>query len=110
MSRLEPTLSHLFFANDLFIFCKSDEKHDQLLKEILNNFCEVFDNKVNARKTNMFFSKRVEEFMTNMLNNLLAFQKVHNLGHYLRIPFFHQRVTNSTMYFGVEKVRMNLQS
>ncbi|KAA3473179.1 reverse transcriptase [Gossypium australe] len=35
---------------------------------------------------------------------------VDDLGRYLGIPLFHKRVTNSTLHFVIEKVRMKLQS
>lgn len=57
-----------------------------------------------------FFSKWVEDSTTDMISNLFGFQIVQNLGNYLGVPLFHQRVTKTTMYFVVEKVRMKLQS
>lgn len=86
-------------TDDLVIFCKADKKHGRLLKDILNDFCAIFDHRVNSRKTNMFFSKGVEESMASMLSNLLGFQKVQDLGQYLGVPLYHQRVTNCTMHF-----------
>ncbi|KAA3489716.1 LINE-1 reverse transcriptase isogeny [Gossypium australe] len=83
--------------HDLAIFCKADAKHGKLLKEILHDFCELSGDKVNPMKTNIFFSKGVGEL-------------AHDLGHYLGVPLFHQRVTNNTMCFVMEKVRMKLQS
>ncbi|MBA0873317.1 hypothetical protein Goshw_000773, partial [Gossypium schwendimanii] len=110
ISRSRPPLSHLLFGDDIVIFYKADAKHCKLLKEILHGFFELSVHKDNPRKTNIFFSKGVEEYVSSMLSNMLGFQKVHDLGHYLGVSLFHQRVTNSTMYFVVEKVRMKLQS
>ncbi|KAH1038521.1 hypothetical protein J1N35_040264 [Gossypium stocksii] len=41
------------------------------------------------------------------LNNTLIvlIPKVHNLGMYLGVPLFHEKVTNSTLRFAVDKVR-----
>ncbi|KAH1113395.1 hypothetical protein J1N35_006773 [Gossypium stocksii] len=110
LSCSRPPLSHLFFANNLVIFCKAYAKHGKLLKEILHDFCELLGHKLNLRKTYIFFSKGVGELVSSMLSNMIGFQKAHDLGHYLGVPLFHQRVTNNTMYFVVEKVRMKLQS
>ncbi|KAK5831683.1 hypothetical protein PVK06_015481 [Gossypium arboreum] len=55
LSRTGPNLSHLFFADDLVIFSQADLVHSGLLKDFLNNFCELSGHKVNARKTNVFF-------------------------------------------------------
>ncbi|KAA3464997.1 LINE-1 reverse transcriptase isogeny [Gossypium australe] len=90
---------HFFFVDDLVIFYETDAKNERLLKELLHDFCKLSRHKVNLRKINIFFSKGVEESMSSMLSNLLRFQKVHDLGHYLGVPLFHQRVTNNTMHF-----------
>lgn len=58
--RSEPSLSHFFFADDLVIFCKAEMNQAIVLKEILNQFCTFFGHKISARKSNMFFAKRVE--------------------------------------------------
>ncbi|MBA0580564.1 hypothetical protein Gorai_022774, partial [Gossypium raimondii] len=110
LSQSRPVISHLLFADELVIFSKTDLKHGKIIKDILEIFCEFFGHKINARKTNIFFSKRVKEPVADLISSLLGFQKVQNFGHYLRVPLFHRRVTNSTMYFVVEKVCGKLQS
>lgn len=107
LSHSGPLLSHLFFTYDLVIFCKVNVVHGRLLKEILHGFFEISRLKVNPRKTNMFFSKGVEEPISLSLSNLLGYQKVQDLGQYLEVPFFHQGVTNSTMHFVVEKFALS---
>ncbi|KAK5772899.1 hypothetical protein PVK06_049201 [Gossypium arboreum] len=109
LSRNGPAISHLFFADDLVIFSKADLRHGEVLKSILDDFCSLPGHKINARKTNIFFSKRVDESMVNMISNRFGFQQVHNLGHYLGVPLFHQRVTSSTLQFIVEKGRSKLK-
>lgn len=108
LSRSGLILSHLFFTDGLVIFCKADVEHGRLLKKILHHFCEISGHKVNPRKMNMFFSKGVEESTTLILSSLLGFQKVQDLGHYIGVPLFHQRVTNNSIHFVVEKVPMKL--
>lgn len=83
-------------------------KHGEILKSLLDRFCEYSGHRINARKTNIFFLKGVEEPMTNMISNSLGFQKVQNLENYLGVLLFHQRVTKSTLYFIVEKVQRKL--
>ncbi|KAA3489433.1 LINE-1 reverse transcriptase isogeny [Gossypium australe] len=99
LSRDGPDISHLFFADGLVIFSKADSKHCRILKDILDRFCTLSGQKINARKTNIFFSKCMDES-----------SRVYNLGQYLGVLIFHQRVTSSTLQFVVEKVRGMLQS
>ncbi|KAH1131016.1 hypothetical protein J1N35_002394 [Gossypium stocksii] len=110
LSRNEPTISYLFFADDLVIFSKADTKHCGVLKTILDDFCTIPGHKINARKTNIFFSKGVDDNIVNSISSAFGFQRVYSLGHYLGVPLFHQRVTSSTLQFVVEKVRSKLQS
>lgn len=92
------------------IFSKEDLKHGRTLKRILDRFINLSGYRVNARKTNMFFYGEVDEALSNLLSNLLGFQKVHDLGTYLGIPLFHKRVTTSTLRFVVDKVLNKLSN
>ncbi|KAH1130005.1 hypothetical protein J1N35_001383, partial [Gossypium stocksii] len=80
-------------------------KHCKILKDILDRFCSFFGYKINARNTNIFFSKGVDESSAVTISTLLGFQRVNNLRYYLGVPLLHQRVTSSTLQFVVEKVR-----
>ncbi|KAH1063509.1 hypothetical protein J1N35_028496 [Gossypium stocksii] len=76
----------------------------------MEDFCAWSGHRINSRKTNIFLSKGVDDNMVNLISTVFSFQRVHNLGHYLGVPLFHQRVTSSTMQFVVEKVHSKLQS
>ncbi|KAK5845345.1 hypothetical protein PVK06_001517 [Gossypium arboreum] len=89
---------------------KADLKHCRILKGILDRFCALSGHKVNANKTNIFFSKGVDEDTVVLISSLLGFQRVHNLGHYLGVLLLHQRITSSTLRFVVEKVHEKLNS
>ncbi|KAH1089306.1 hypothetical protein J1N35_016563, partial [Gossypium stocksii] len=110
LSRDGPDISHLFFTDDLVIFSKADSKHCRVLKDILDRFYALSGLKINARKTNIFFSKGVDEGSVDTISIMFGFQPVHNLGHYLGVPLLHQRVTSGTLQLVVEKVRGKLQS
>lgn len=65
---------------------------------------------MNARKTNVFFSSGVNIPLRNDIKDILRFQEVNDLGHYLGAPLLHKRITNSTLEFLVERVRSWLSS
>ncbi|KAH1045760.1 hypothetical protein J1N35_036544 [Gossypium stocksii] len=96
--------------DDLVIFSKADIRHCEVLKTFLEDFCALSGHRINAKKTNIFFSKGVDDNMVNSISTVFGFQSVHNLGYYLGVLLFHQRVTSSTLQFVVEKVRSKLQS
>ncbi|KAA3487383.1 LINE-1 reverse transcriptase isogeny [Gossypium australe] len=83
--------------DNLVIFSKADIGHCGVLKTILDDFCAMSGHKINVRKTKIFFSKGVDDNMVNSISIIFEFQRVHNLGHYLGVPLFHQNVTSSTL-------------
>ncbi|KAA3474256.1 Retrovirus-related Pol polyprotein LINE-1 [Gossypium australe] len=110
LSTSGPYLSDLVFADDLVIFGKVKMDQVLLLKEILNRFCAFSGHKISVRKSNIYFSKDFDTSLGDQISQLFGFQKVLNLGNYLRVPLLHKRVTKSTLNFVVEKVRSKLQN
>ncbi|KAA3453051.1 Retrovirus-related Pol polyprotein LINE-1 [Gossypium australe] len=110
LSRSGPPISHLFFADDLVIFCKAQIDQARLLKSILSLFCETSGHKISTRKSNIFYSNNTEVETLNQISQLFGFQEVQNLGKYLGVPLLHDRVTKNTLNFIVDKIRRNLNS
>ena len=54
-SRGGVAFSHLFFAYDLVLFTKADVKNCRAVPDVLDTFCELFGQKVSARKSRVFF-------------------------------------------------------
>lgn len=73
LAHIGPNLSHLFFADDLVIFSRADIKLGLILKNILDQFSNISEHRVNAQKANMFFSRGVDEDLSNQLSRLLGF-------------------------------------
>lgn len=55
-SRRGPKLSHLFFVDDLILFCDVDKGQTTHINDILNMFCHFSGQKVNRSKTRVLFS------------------------------------------------------
>lgn len=110
LSRSGPEISHLFFADDLVIFCKAQMEQARLLDSILKQFCASSGHRISGRKSNIFFSKSTEGDVRNQISQMFGFQEVQNLGTYLGVPLLHERITSSTLSFIVEKVRRKLQN
>ncbi|KAA3478765.1 Retrovirus-related Pol polyprotein LINE-1 [Gossypium australe] len=105
-----PSVSHLFFADDLVIFCKAQMDQARFLENIVSLFCEISGHKISVRKSNIFFSKNTEDETRNQISQLFGFQEVQNLGNYLGVPLLHDRVTKNTLNFVVDRIRRKLQS
>lgn len=92
------------------MFGQAEESQARVLKGVLDSFCGYFGHRINAHKTNLCFSKGVDDDLGVRLCNILGFHKVKNLGTYLGVPLFHDRVTNNILRFIVDMVRSKLQS
>jgi len=60
-----PSVSHLFFADDLVIFCKAQLDQARLLDSILTQFCKILGHQISVRKSNIFFSKDTDADVRN---------------------------------------------
>jgi hypothetical protein len=49
-------LNHLFFADDILLFCKSNSTELSILQQVLNNYEKALGQKLNKEKTSIFFS------------------------------------------------------
>ncbi|KAA3475230.1 Retrovirus-related Pol polyprotein LINE-1 [Gossypium australe] len=110
LSRSGPPVSHLFFADDLVIFCKAQIDQAHFLESIISLFCEISGHKISVKKSNIFFSKNTEDETRNQIRQLFGFQEVQNLGKYLGVPLLHDKVTKNTLSFIVDKIRRKLHS
>ncbi|KAH1108628.1 hypothetical protein J1N35_012396 [Gossypium stocksii] len=81
LGRGGPSLSHLFFADDLVSFREASLENAETMST----------------------SHKI-----NFPGNVLGFQKVEDLGTYLGVPLFHKRATKSTFQFVIDKVKRKL--
>ncbi|XP_038992548.1 uncharacterized protein LOC120116044 [Hibiscus syriacus] len=101
----------LFLVNASFVACWSNwADHDQvnLLGAILDQFSRFFGHMVNSNKTRVFFTGNKNDELINQLCIPLGFQVSKDLGKYLGMPLFHNRVTKNTFQFIIDKVRQKL--
>lgn len=103
-----PSISHLFFTDDIVLFCKTDIYQANMVNEILQKFRRCSGHKVNKSKSQVFFSTAVENVLATQITNTLKMERVDDLGRYLGVLIFHKCVTNSMYSFIIEKVRKRL--
>ena len=107
-ARNGPGFSHLFFANDLVLFAKTDAKNCSNVKEVLETFCDLSGQKVNQAKSKVYFSPNVEPEVRGDLCNILGFNFTPNLGKYLGFPLKQHGSSTHDFNFIVEKVQSKL--
>lgn len=57
ITRRAPSICHLFFSYDSFIFCKASNEEARDAKDILDNYSELSVQLVNFSKCTIFLSK-----------------------------------------------------
>ncbi|GKV26879.1 hypothetical protein SLEP1_g36097 [Rubroshorea leprosula] len=75
-----PTLSHMFFADDLVFVGKATLTNAQYLKDTLDFFCSRSGQMVNNAKSKILFSKNVDQITRDNISQSLGYQQTNELG------------------------------
>ncbi|KAK5793186.1 hypothetical protein PVK06_034324 [Gossypium arboreum] len=108
LSRRGSALSHIFFTNDLMLFCEASRDQAVVVISILETFYYFSRKKVNKSKLQVFFSPNTPSLVTMVICDSVGFNQMDDLRCYLGIPLFHNRVSVHTFNFVVKKVRQKL--
>ena len=81
-----PCLSHLFFANDSIIFCKSTLDKCNAIQRILGVFEQALGQQLNRTKTALFFSKNTPDEIKEEIKNRFGAQVIQQHEKYLGLP------------------------
>ncbi|GLT42706.1 hypothetical protein SLA2020_166920 [Shorea laevis] len=103
-----PTISHLFFADDLTFIGKATRANASYLINLLNFFCQRSGQKVNLSKSKVFFSRNVTIEVKTDICSTLNISETQALGKYLGFPITHKRLSKTDCSFIVDKVRSKL--
>ena len=103
-SRGNLEISHLFFADDLILFTKSNEEGSEAIKEALDLFCSESGQKVSSAKSRIYFSHNVEAGQKSKICENLNIQATNNLGKYLGFPLKHKCSDRNQFKFVAERV------
>ncbi|XP_024164202.1 uncharacterized protein LOC112171222 [Rosa chinensis] len=86
MCHTAPTLHHLFFADDGFLFGTTNVAECISYRNILDIYERAFGQKVNFQKSSVVFSNNVSMETQLQLAHLLAVKRVHEHDRYLGLP------------------------
>lgn len=65
-------ISHLFFANDSFLFVRATENEVGVLKDFLSIYERASGQAINMQKSEIFFSSNTPQAIRGSLANLLG--------------------------------------
>ena len=102
-------ITHLQFADDLFIFAFDNEENLEKIKYCLETFFECSGQKVNFTKLVIIFSKNTPHSLKTCLANSIGINALNRKEKYLGIPIISSRNKKAAVEEVIEKVRQRLQ-
>lgn len=81
-----PTITHLLFVYDCFLFLRSSSREVDHMKVILNVYEKASGQQINFKKSKVFFSKNVPQVDRDNVANLPGVHVVLGIGLYLGLP------------------------
>ena len=108
--RRAPSVSHLLFADDCFLFFKADENQTNVMKNILTTYETTSGQAISLPKSEIFCSRNVPDHLKQTITNILGVQVVLGTGKYLGLPSMIGRNRNATFAFIKDQVCQKINS
>jgi len=105
-----PTISHLLFADDCFLFFMADEKEAQVMKNILHTYELASGQAISLPKSEVFFSSVVPTPMKEVITNILGVKAVMGTCKYLGLPSMMGRSKEATFGFIKDRIWHKINS
>ncbi|CAJ2657953.1 unnamed protein product [Trifolium pratense] len=106
--RSGPKISHLIFADDLLLFAEASIEQAHCVMHCLDQFCLASGQKINSQKTQIFFSKNVDQRTRDDIVHHTGFTQVNNLGKYLGANIAPSRSTRGKFQHIIGKIQNRL--
>lgn len=84
--RKSPTIIHLLFADDCYIFMKIKIKYAKNVKDFLEKFSKASWQTINYEKSELIFSKYTPNLIWNLIIKELEIKQASKPGKYLGLP------------------------
>ena len=102
-------LSHLFFADDIFLFTHAKAKDCTKLSHFLQQFCAASGQLVSITKSRLWFSPNTSRHCKDLVTSILGVPTMNHIRTYLGTPIFTYRRTTSSYQYLVDKIRMKFE-
>lgn len=81
-----PVVSHIFFANDSYIYCKAETEEARNVMELLEIYEKASGQKINSNKSTMFFSDNITEYNKEQVCQVFCIREADDSSKYLGLP------------------------
>ena len=107
--RARIRLSHLFFADDIFLFTKATTRDCKNLCQILQKFCDSSAQLMSVTKSRLWFSPSTPSRIKEQVAGIFAIPTTDRIGTYLRTPIFTSRRTAQSYQYLVDNIRSRIE-
>lgn len=105
VARGVPTISHMFFADDSYIFCKAISEDAIQVIKLLQTFEKASGQKINKEKSSIFFSRNTATEVRQDICNILGFAEATENAAYLGLPNILGRKKSAVLGYLKEHVK-----
>lgn len=109
ISPTAPSITHLLFADDSFLFFRADQMETQAVKQLLIHYEELSGQSVNFNKSGIHFSSNVRRQKRDELSAILGVTKSLQNSNYLGLPSLVGRSKKKVFGFVKDKVCKRVQ-
>lgn len=109
VARNAPTISHMFFADDAYIFCKASKENAEQMLQILNLFEQASGQMINKEKSSVCFSRNTPNWVRGELCEVLGFTEADDHTTYLGLPNVVGRKKTAIFGYLKEKMQARIQ-
>ncbi|CAI8601941.1 unnamed protein product [Vicia faba] len=106
----DTCVSHLFFVDDCFLFCKANLSEVITLTGILNTYAATSGQEINLLKSEVFFSRNLSHAAQKDLAKLLGVRHVLDTGSYMGLPSMIGTSKKATFSFVKDRVWKRINS
>ena len=110
VARGAPNISHLFFADDCYLFFKATEVEVDNMKRILNIYESISGQQINFGKSTVVFSPNTKGEDRTKVFDKLGVTEIDKPGNYLGMPIVISRNRVATFSFLLDRVDQKLQA
>jgi hypothetical protein len=105
-----PMMSHLFFADDCFLFCRANIFEANHIMGILRLYAEASRQEINMNKSEVFFSRNISRSAQEDLSKIMGVCHVLGMGTYLGLPSMVGRSKKETFSYIKDRVWKRINS
>ncbi|XP_062093901.1 uncharacterized protein LOC133799929 [Humulus lupulus] len=110
VARATPSISHMFFADDIYLYCRATAEEAYHVVDALSIFQRASGQQVNLNKSSVFFSSNAGEACRREMCSILNMQEADEHSMYLGLPNILGRRKNAILGFLKERMRSKIQS